>query len=145
MLFIAKCIHCQCTIYISIYFQVTDLEKYHETFKKLKNAQNSLWEADCFQKNDNCECGYLPGWSSSVFRYNPVLPNRLRALKLCAIYPQSCMEVLTILGTTALMASSFRHTGQIQSLHHQNLAPWPKTAFEIAQILFAAFYLIFWG
>ena len=25
------------------------------------------------------------------------------------------------------MASSLRHTGQIQSLHHQNLAPWPKT------------------
>ena len=33
--------------------------------------------------------------------------NRLRALKLCAFYPQSCMEFLTILGTTALMASSF--------------------------------------
>jgi len=33
--------------------------------------------------------------------------NRLRALKLCAIYPQSCTEFLTILGTTALMASSF--------------------------------------
>jgi len=47
------------------------------------------------------------------------------------------MELLTILGTTALMASSFRHTGQKQSIHHQNLAPWPKTAFDIAQILFA--------
>jgi len=34
--------------------------------------------------------------------------NRLRALKLRAIYPQLCMEFLTILGTTALMASSFR-------------------------------------
>ena len=34
--------------------------------------------------------------------------NRLRALKLCAIYPQSCMEFLTILGTTALMVSNFR-------------------------------------
>jgi len=34
--------------------------------------------------------------------------NRLRALKLCAIYSQSRMEFLTILGTTALMASSFR-------------------------------------
>ena len=33
--------------------------------------------------------------------------NRLRALKLCVIYPQSCMEFMTILGTTALMASSF--------------------------------------
>ena len=30
-----------------------------------------------FQKNDHCVCGYLPGWSSSVFWYNPVLPNRL--------------------------------------------------------------------
>jgi len=53
------------------------------------------------------------------------------------------MEFLTILGTTALMASSFGHTGQMQSLHHQNLAPWPKTAFDIAQILFATFYFIF--
>ena len=35
---------------------------------------------------------------------------------------QSYMEFLTILGTTALMASSLRHTGEIQSLHHQNLA-----------------------
>ena len=35
--------------------------------------------------------------------------NRLRTLKLCAIYPQSCVEFLTILGTTASMASSFRH------------------------------------
>jgi len=67
---------------------------------------------------------------------------RLRALKLCAIYPQSCMEFWTILGTTALMASSLRHTGQIQSLH-QNLAPWPKTAFDIAHILFATSYFIF--
>jgi len=30
-----------------------------------------------FSKNYHCECGYLPGWSSSVFKYNPVLPNRL--------------------------------------------------------------------
>ena len=52
--------------------------------------------------------------------------NRHRALKLCAIYSQSCMEILTILGTTALMASSFRHNGQIHSLHHQNLASGPK-------------------
>ena len=56
--------------------------------------------------------------------------NRLSALKLCAIYPQLCMEFLTILGTTALMANSLRHIGQLQSLHHQNLAPWPKTAFD---------------
>ena len=45
--FIANCIHCQCIIYISIYFQVAYLQKPHETFKKLKNAQNSFWEADC--------------------------------------------------------------------------------------------------
>jgi len=51
--------------------------------------------------------------------------------------------ILTILGTTALMASSFSHTGQIQSRHHQNLAPWPKTAFDIVQMLFATFYFIF--
>jgi len=56
------------------------------------------------------------------------------------------MAFLTILGTTDLMASSFRHTGQIQWLnHHQNLAPWPKTAFDIAHILFATSYFIFWG
>jgi len=69
--------------------------------------------------------------------------DRLRALKLCAIYCQSCMEFLTILGTTALMVNSLRHNGQIQSLHHQNLVPWPKTAFDIAQILFDTFYFIF--
>ena len=71
--------------------------------------------------------------------------NELWALKLCAIYSQLCMEFLTILGTTALMANSLRHPGQIQSLHHQNLAHWPKTAFDIAKILFATFYFIFWG
>jgi len=50
----------------------------------------------------------------------------------------------TILETTTLMASSLRHNGQIQSLHHQNLAPWPKTAFDIAQILslFISFLVI---
>jgi len=53
------------------------------------------------------------------------------------------MEFLTILGTTALMASGLRHSGQIQSLHHQNLAPWPKTAFDTAQILFATLYFTF--
>jgi len=55
------------------------------------------------------------------------------------------MEFLTILGTTTLVASSLRHTGQTQSLHHQSLAPWPKTAFDIAQILFDTFYFIFLG
>ena len=50
--------------------------------------------------------------------------NRLRALKLCAVYCQSCVEFLTTLGTAAIMACSYRHTGQIQSLHHQNLAFW---------------------
>jgi len=53
------------------------------------------------------------------------------------------MEFLTFLGTTVLMASSLRNTGQIQSLNHQNLAPWPKTAFDIAHILFATVYFIF--
>jgi len=53
------------------------------------------------------------------------------------------MEFLAILGTTALMASSLRHTGQIQLLHRQNLALWPKTAFGITQILFATFCFIF--
>jgi len=33
--FIAKCIHCQCTIYISVYLLVADLQKPHENFKKL--------------------------------------------------------------------------------------------------------------
>ena len=60
-------------------------------------------------------------------------------------FPPVSTEFLTIQGTTALMASSFRHTGQIQSIHHQNLATWPKTAFDIAQILFAIFYFTFWG
>ncbi len=36
------------------------------------------------------------------------------------------MEFLTVLGTTALMSNSLRHTGQLQSLHHQNLAPCPN-------------------
>ena len=53
------------------------------------------------------------------------------------------MEFLTIVGTTALMAWSLGHTWQRQSRHLQNLAPWPKTAFDIAQILFATFYFIF--
>jgi len=48
--FLAKCIHCQCTIYISFYFQVNDLQKFRETFKKLKNAQYCLWETDCIFK-----------------------------------------------------------------------------------------------
>jgi len=60
---------------------------------------------------------------------------------MCCLPP--VMEFLTILGSTAFMASSLRHSGQIQSLHHQNLAPWPKTAFDVAQILFATFYFIF--
>jgi len=37
----------------NIYFNLFPshwLQKPHETFKKLKNAQNSLWEADYFQK-----------------------------------------------------------------------------------------------
>jgi len=41
-------------------------------------------------------------------------------------------------GTQSLNGQQF-HTGQIQSIHHQNLAPWPKIAFDIAKILFATF------
>jgi hypothetical protein len=71
-------------------------------------------------KHYHCECGHFPGGSSVQFSDKrqdfPKAWNRLRALKLCATYSQSCMEFLKILGTTALMASSFRHTGQIQSL-----------------------------
>jgi len=61
---------------------------------------------------------------------------------MCYLPPVMC-GILTILGTTALMASSFSHIGQIQSRHHQNLAPWPKIAFDVAQMLFATFYFIF--
>ena len=39
----------------------------------------------------------------------------------------------------SLNGQQLRHTGQIQSLYHQNLAPWPKTAFNVAQISFATF------
>jgi len=56
---------------------------------------------------------------------------------------KSCVEFLTILGSTALMASSLRHTGQKKIISPPKLAPWAKTAFDIAQILFAAFYFIF--
>ena len=65
--FIAKCIHCQCAIYISIEFQVNDLQKPHrEKLKKCKEilVRNQLY----FKKNDQCEYGHLAGWSSSVFR-----------------------------------------------------------------------------
>jgi len=53
---------------------------------------------------------------------------------------KSRVEFLTILGSTALTASSY--TGQKKSFHHQNLVPSPKTAFDIAQILFATFYFV---
>ena len=59
------------------------------------------------------------------------------------LFTASRVEFLTTLGTAALMACSYRHTGQIQSLHHQNLASRPKTAFDIAQILFATFSSFF--
>jgi len=142
--FIAKCIHCQCTIYISIYFQVTDLQKSHETLRKLKNAQNSLWEAGCNFKNWSLWIWSLARMEQFSLQMKSKTSqqtwNRFKALKLCAIYPQSFMEFLTILGNTA-----FRHTEQIQSLHHHNLAPWHKTASDIAQILFATSHFIFWG
>ena len=50
----------------NLYFNLVPshwLQTSHETFKKLRNAQNSLWEGDCIFKK--CECGHLPGWSSS--------------------------------------------------------------------------------
>jgi len=53
------------------------------------------------------------------------------------------MEFLTVLEITTLMAGSLRHNGQIQLHHHQNLAPWHKTAFDIARIFLATFYFIF--
>ena len=46
-------------------------------------------------------------------------------------------------GNHSLNGHSLRHTQQIQSLHHQKLAPWPKTALDIAQILFATFLFHF--
>jgi len=55
---------------------------------------------------------------------------------------QSCMEFVTILGTTVLMACSLRNTGEIQSFHHQNLAPWPKTAFDIALVCHRLFHFL---
>ena len=44
--------------------------------------------------------------------------------------PQSCMEFLTILGTTALMASSFRHTG------HFTMKIWPVCLKVVGHFLF---------
>jgi len=102
--FIAKCIQCQCTIYISVYLPAADLQKPHENLRSYKMHRSWL-----FSKNYHCECGHLPGWNSCFqikSRTSQQTWNGLRALKLCAIYPQSCMEFLTILGTTALMASS---------------------------------------
>ena len=91
-----------------------------------KNAENSLWEADYLFKKWTLWMWSLARMEQLNFqiksRTSQQTWNRLRALKLCAIYPQLCMEFLTILGTTALMANSLRHTGQLQSLHHQNLA-----------------------
>jgi len=80
----------------------------------------------------------------------------LHPFKLCSSLPNASIvnaqfifqficQLLTYrnLMRTSLMASSFTHNGQIQSLHNQNLAPWPKTAFDVDQILFATFYFIF--
>jgi hypothetical protein len=51
------------------------------------------------------------------------------------------MESLTILGTTALMASSLTHwTHTITS--PTTFGPLAKNSFGIAQILFATFYFI---
>ena len=88
-----------------------------------KNAQNSLWEADYLFKKWTLWMWSLARMEQCSFLIKSQQTcNTLRTLKLCAIYPQLCMEFLTILGTTALMANSLRHTGQLQSLHHQNLA-----------------------
>jgi hypothetical protein len=91
------------------------LWKPRETFKKLKNAQNSLREADCIFKKWSLWMWSLARMEQFSFqiksRTSQQSWNRLRALKLCAIYPQSCMVFLTILGTTALMASSSDSTG----------------------------------
>jgi len=59
---------------------------------------------------------------------------RLRALKLCAIYPQSCMEFLTILGTTALMASSFTLHWTDTVTSPPKFGPLAQNRFDIAQI-----------
>ena len=143
--FIAKCIHCQRTIYISIEFHVNDLQKPHG--EELKNAKNSSWENNCISKKWSMwmwSLGRMEQFSFQIkSRTSQQTWNRLRALKLCAIYLQSYMEFLTILGTRALIASSLRHTGQIQSLHHQNLALWPNTAFDITQILSVTFISYF--
>ena len=91
--------------------------------KILKNAQNSLWEADCIFKKWSL---WMWSWMEqfSFLIKSQQTCNGLRAAKLHAVYPQSYMEFLTILGTTALMASRLKHTGQIKLLHHhQNLAP----------------------
>ena len=66
--FIAKFIHCQCTVYISIYFQVTDLHKPNETLKKLKKMHRTpCAKLTVFSKNEHCEYGHWPGWSSVQF------------------------------------------------------------------------------
>jgi len=131
--FIAKFIHCRCTIYISMYLPVADLQNPHDTFKKLQNAQNSLWEGECVLKKWSLWMWSLARKEQYCFqiksRTSQQTWNTHRALTLCAFYPQSCMGFLTILGTTALMACSFRHTGQIQSCYHQNLAPLSQNSF----------------
>jgi len=61
--FIDKCIHCQCAIYISIEFQVIDLQKPHR--EKLKKMHRIPCEKlTVFSKTNQCECGRLAGWSS---------------------------------------------------------------------------------
>jgi len=122
-----------------IYFNLVPshwLQKPHETFKKLKKRTNSMWEADCVFKKWSLWMQSLARMEFSFqikSRTSQQTWNRLGALKLCAIYPQSCMEFLTILGTTALMASSsdtldrYNHcTTKIWHLESKQLLILPK-------------------
>ena len=129
---------------------------FSQIHKRCDIHSNSAWHSLLFCETWRShtgvdeDYGLSTGEELGTFRWNVVpLPNRLEINSELWNYviftPQSCMEFLTILGTTALMASTSRHTGQIQSLHQQNMAPWPKTGFDISQILFATFYFIFWG
>jgi hypothetical protein len=100
------------------------LQKPHETFKKLKKCIEFPVRSWLYsQKMWMWSLARMEQFSFQIkSQTSQQTWNRHRALKLCAIYPQSCMVFLTIVGTTTLMASSFRHTVQIQSIHHQNLA-----------------------
>ena len=69
-----------------------------------------MWEADCIFKKWSLWIWLLARMEQFSFQIKSRTSQRtwntcrLKALKLCAVYSQSCMEFLTILGTTA-----FRH------------------------------------